>query len=105
MVIPSTVETDAGMVILLVTSLIVKFPVTAKLPSTSITEVITNLEVGYTSTSKKSGAFKCFSIFAAPSLPTMSKFFIVFMSITNSPDFKTLSSTTIPPFLKATVPS
>ena len=36
-VIPSTVETDAGIVILLVTSLIVKFPVTAKLPSTSNT--------------------------------------------------------------------
>ena len=89
---------------LLVTSLIVKFPITAISPSTSINDVITNLEVGYRATSKKSEAFKCFSIFPAPSLPAISIFFIVLISMTNSPSFKTPFSTTIPPLVKETVP-
>ena len=103
-VTPSSVEIFAGIVMLFVTSLIVKLPVTAIFASTSNTEVITNVDVGYAAISKKSGAFKCPSIFPAPSLPAMSKFFIVLMSITNSPSFKTPFSTTKPPLFKATVP-
>ena len=45
-VIPSTVAIVAGIVMLLVVFLIVKFPVTASFPSVSTTEVITNFAVG-----------------------------------------------------------
>ena len=89
---------------LFVTSFTVKLPVTANLPSTSATLVITNLEVAYVATSKKSGEDKCPTIFAAPPA-SKSKFLIEDMSIIKDPPVNFPASKLNDPSFNTIVPS